>query len=63
MRNKRHCHKIECIYPRVDKRESVELVVTHCVPATSYTMNIDSVIAIQLHFVVYSIWLQPTLPS
>ena len=42
---------------RVDKRESVELVVTHCV---SYTMNIDSVIAIQLHFVVYSIWLQPT---
>ena len=48
---------------RVDKRESVELVVTHCVPSTSYTMNIDSVIAIQLHFVVYSIWLQPTLPS
>ena len=37
------------------------IVVTHCVPATSYTMNIDSVIAIQLHFVVYSIWLQPTL--
>ena len=48
---------------RVDKRESVELVVTHCVPTRSYTMNIDSVIAIQLHFVVYSIWLQPTLPS
>ena len=48
---------------RVDKRESVELVVKHCVPSMSYTMNIDSVIAIQLHFVVYSIWLQPTLPS
>ena len=51
------------VQARVDKRESVELVVTHCVPSTSYTMNIDSVIAIQLHFVVYSIWLQPTLPS
>ena len=52
-----------CTLTRVEKRESVELVVTHCVPATSYTMNIDNVIAIQLHFVVYGIWLQPTLPS
>ena len=37
------------------REKSVELVVTHCVPATSYTMNIDSVIATQLHFVVDSV--------